>query len=621
MSGICASIVWAAPGPDAADGNAMAAAASFRGTTATEIWSSPEAVLVAQSANSAIRPQLSVDETTGAAVVADVRLDNRHDLLASLRRHLPPAAAAAAPSDAALVLAAWRKWGGDCPTHLLGDYAFVVWDPQSQQVFGARDPMAMRPLYYRFDGGRRLVAASEIAQILAAPDVVPAIDETTVAGYLLGTAPIEATAYRGIRQLAPGHAFLAEPGGMSTRRFWVLPPDRIRYRSERDYQEHFRALFQEAVACRIEKPGSVGILLSGGLDSGSIASMAGWLGKGTGERVRTYSWAFDELVECDERTVSRAITEHYGLPAEDVVVDDAWPLATYPDHGPHRDEPYVGAFQTGIERLLSAARDDGVTTVLSGDRGDLMVGDWVMDTPGLLAAGEWHLAWRDLRAARFSLPEAMLRDIVRPAFSSLWPPHRAPRLRRSLQRQTGRITPVPGWITPDAEKLAIGGPSGAHGVDSVTNAARRERYQLIFVREHQRGMIWSNRTYARYGQEFADPWSDVRIAEFILSIPQWVVQRREDPKYIAREAIRGVMPESALKASRKVSPEPLFDRGLRDRAGNTVTELLTDSRAAAAGFVDAGAAKDHYRNYRDGGDLHAEFWSLLCLEWWLRAYW
>jgi asparagine synthase (glutamine-hydrolysing) len=598
----------------------MAAAAPFRGTAAIEVWTAANAVLVAQSARADSPPQLSVDSATGAVAIADMRLDNRADLLSAVRQHVDPAEQTA-PSDAALLLAAWRKWGAACTTHLLGDYAFLIWEPESQQLFGARDPMAMRPLYYRYEEGRRLIAASEITQILAAPDVTAAIDEAAVAGYLLGTAPIEATAYEGICQLPPGHSLLAARGGVVTQRYWTLSRERIRYRTEAEYQEHFRALFESAVACRIGGGDRVGILLSGGLDSGSIASMAGHLARGTSDPVRTYSWAFEELTQCDERSVSRLITSHYGLPATEIPVDDAWPLATYPDHGPHRDEPYVGAFQTGIELLLGAAQHDGVTTVLSGDRGDLLVGDWVMDTPGLLAARQWQLARRDLRAARARLPEAVLRDIVRPTFSTMWPPHRAPRLRSRLQRSAGRATPLPGWITAKTAELATQGMPEVPAGDRVANAARRERYQLIFVPEHQRGMIWSNRTYARYGQQFADPWSDIRLAEFILAIPQWVVQRREDPKHIAKEAIKGVMPEPARRATRKVTPEPLFERGLRDRAQHTVLELLTKSRAASAGFVDGQAVLEHYRRYINGADLDHELWSLLCLEWWLRRYW
>jgi len=156
----------------------------------------------------------------------------------------------------------------------------------------------------------------------------------------------------------------------------------------------------------------------------------------------------------------------------------------------------------------------------------------------------------------------------------------------------------------------------------MSDYTRRMRYGLLFTFMHMRGMVWSERTNSRFGQGFADPWSDRRLASFVLGVPQWVIQRSGENKRIARRAMRAVMPEQIRREAGKVAnPEPLYLQGIRERGRDAILNLVTGSRAAALGYIDEGALREHYRSIHDGGEDDPTVWWTLTLEMWLRQHW
>jgi asparagine synthase (glutamine-hydrolysing) len=550
-------------------------------------------------------------------VVADGRLDNRDELRALLDGHgsqLPVEA-----PDAALILEAFRCWDSGCAVHLLGDFAVVVLDHARRRLFAARDAMGMRPLYYRAEPGR-LLLASEIKQILAAPGVPRGVCEPYLGAHLSGvSAPLEWTAYDGILQLPPAHALVATPAGMRTWRYWDVDPAReIRYGDLDQYAEHLRELFLAAVGARLRTSEPVGIFLSGGLDSSSTAAAAARLG----HRVHAYCWAFDDLRECDERGVSDRLVRHYDLPVTYVPADAAWPLAGYPLHGPDEDDPFIGAFQALIETTLESARAERIGTMLSGDRGDLVAGDWVPHYLAPLRHGRWR-EFRDEIAshARWSgesISAATYRYALRPALRAI--------ARRLRPRWPARWPPPwPPWIRHDfAERAGLRdiASEAARAPVPVSGYSRAERYRAVFMPFHMRGMVWSDRTYARFGLAFADAWSDRRLAEFVLAVPAHVVAHPGGPpKRLARESMRGIIPEDVLADTVKVPPYPLYRLALEDRAADTIRSLLRDMRIARRGYVDGEALCAHYEDVAGGGREHPCLWWALSLEMWLRRFW
>src|SRR5918995_2294314 len=634
MSGICGMVNLDGAPIEPAALKLMAQAAAYRGPDGIRYHTEGALGLAHLALNvtpeSVRERQPLASERGDLVLVADARIDNREELVRTLSAegHLPDES----PTDAELILAAYRCWGTECAVRLVGDFAFAIWDARRRRLFAARDAMAMRALYYRVEP-RRVLFGTEVKQILAAPGVPARIFEPALGAYLVGCfGRLEWSFYEGISQLAPGHAVVVDGSGHRTWRYWDIDPEfRIEYSSEEEYVEHFLEVFLEAVRCRLRSTKPVGIFLSGGMDSGSIASTAGWLLRREelveDRAFRAYSWAFEELPQCDERHISDGIAKHYGFPVTDVLADEAWPLKDYPDHGPDRDEPLIGVYQPLIERTLMAARSEGMGSVFSGDRGDLMVGDVVFDHLGLLRAGQLSALWDQLRAharrSKESLGWVALSQLPKPLLLESWPwgAERALGLRRRLRRS--EEPPYPPWVRPEfAERIGLAEiVEQSEPPSPTTDQARQMRYGRIFILSSSRLMSADERTRARYGLGFADPWSDRRLAQFVLGVPQWRIQRVGESKRIARLAMRGLMPEQVRHRAGKTIPVSLFDRGFKERARDTVSALITGARAGERGYLDEAAFRNYYESFLRDGPQPYDFWWVLTLEMWLRRYW
>ena len=207
-------------------------------------------------------------------LTADVRLDGRDDL----RRQLAGRGEGCRPgaTDAELILHAHRAWGGACVEHLLGDFAFALWDERRGELLCARDQLGVAPLHVA-QAGPCLVVASLLDAILLHPDVDDELDDEAIATFLVDGVPSDhiQTAYARVRRLAPAHTLEWTLHATTRRRYWRLdphPPLLVLPRAE-DYVALFSDVLDTAVADRIGT-GPVSAHLSGGLDSGAIVASA-----------------------------------------------------------------------------------------------------------------------------------------------------------------------------------------------------------------------------------------------------------------------------------------------------------------------------------------------------------
>lgn len=572
------------------------------------------------------------DAEAGLAITADARIDNRADLIAQLGGDLRGDGIRL--SDARLILTAYRRWGEACVERLLGDFAFVIWESRKRRVFAARDVMGMRPLYYCRTSGN-LYFSTEIEQLLGQPGVSPDLNECMVAAHLTKQpVPLDWTFYRGIGRLPAGHALTFEQGKERRWRFWDADPGRrLNYRNEEDYAEHLRDLFKEAVRCRLRGVKPAGLMLSGGLDSGSIAATGGWLLQSedqypAGSGLRTYSFAYDDFPQCDEREISRMTAAAYDLPVTEIPVDGAYPLHDYAQRAVDRDEPSLLVFQALHERVFQQARADGVGVMMSGYRGDLLMG-CEFDVLGLLTSGRWATFVKTLKDESRSyrrLPKTLAKTVVLPALMPLWPLERlASRRRRLWTRMAGQrvVPPYPDWMKPGFPER-VGLADAVQRVEApagMTASATRQRYEGIFMEVHMRGIPQLARSHARFGLDFADPWSDRRLTEFVLATPQYLLHQIADEKRMTRKAMAGLMPEAVRRTSRKVSPAPFYHHALLHTARNAILDLTANSQAAARGFVDERKVRGLYDAVCRGECGLAGLWEYLSLEIWLRAHW
>ena len=204
----------------------------------------------------------------------DGRIDNRPDVIRRLDGR-----AERDTTDAALVLAAYERWGLKCLDALVGDFAFVLWDRRERRLVAARDHLGVRPLHYMSDG-RLWYVASQIEQLGRAAACHPIINEGVVGEFLVGKLDLpEDTFFEGVRRVPPGHMLAIDRNGAaSVTAYWAPDWDRVlHYDREQDYVDGFREFFRQAVESRLRSPDPVGLLLSEGLDSNAVATAIGEL--------------------------------------------------------------------------------------------------------------------------------------------------------------------------------------------------------------------------------------------------------------------------------------------------------------------------------------------------------
>jgi asparagine synthase (glutamine-hydrolysing) len=213
---------------------------------------------------------LTLDGKT--CITADLRLDGRKDLIAKLRGN--GCAIAENSPDVLLLLHAYQIWGEDCVHHLIGVFAFALWDDRAQKLFCARDRLGIKPFFYA-DLGNIFLFSNTLNCLRGHPDISASLNEAAIADFLLfgfNHNP-KTTTFKDIQRLPGGHCLTVSDRPI-LHRYWTLPvPEMLRYRHPETYIEQFQSLLDEAVGDRL-RSSKAGIFFSGGLDSTSLAATA-----------------------------------------------------------------------------------------------------------------------------------------------------------------------------------------------------------------------------------------------------------------------------------------------------------------------------------------------------------
>src|ERR1043166_7795517 len=248
--------------------------------------------------------------TAGHILCWDGRLDNREEMISILRDELHDDF-----TDARIVMAAYLKWGSEFLPRLIADFALSLWDPAQRALILARDVIGSRDLFYHVDH-RESVWSTDLRTLVRVARVKPEVDENYIAGYLTRLPDSSESPFKNIIVVPPAHAVIIKKDDVQVRRFWGLDQDReVRYRTDGEYEEHFRHLFTEAVRCCLRSEGPVWSDLSGGLDSSSIVCIADQLikaGKSEATTLETVSCIRDESVSSNELKFVRYVEEWIG---------------------------------------------------------------------------------------------------------------------------------------------------------------------------------------------------------------------------------------------------------------------------------------------------------------------
>jgi asparagine synthase (glutamine-hydrolysing) len=480
-------------------------------------------------------------------IVADARLDARAELLAKLHaRGAAHAALSLSSPDAELILHAYHQWGEACVEHFSGDFSFALWDALAHRLFCARDHFGMRQFFYA-QLGNTLFFSNTLSALRLIPGLSGRLNDLAIADFLLFEMIQDpaATSFDGIHRLPPAHTLVAQRDKLSVRRYWELSVTTpVHYAREEEYLERFKELLDAAVSDRL-RTDNAGILLSGGLDSPTVAASArrvlGRQGITGGLCARTD--VFDSLIPHEERHYAGLVGETLRIPIQFSVLDQSrlFERAGLPEG--QTLEPTHSAWPDHFSDQLRSL-PDGCRVVLTGLGGDpALCGRISMHFRELLAAGKYRRALSDAfryltREGRFS--RLYLRTRWRILFGS---------------RKQGQFYPP--WLNEDLEKrlglrerweqLTPPVPAGP-AVRPEAQEAMANHFWASALQGYDAG-------FTRVPVEVRQPLFDLRLVNFLLGLPRlpWC-----SDKELFREAARGVLPEAVrLRRKSPLRADPL----------------------------------------------------------------
>ena len=492
-----------------------------------------------------------VDPGHAIALTSDLRLDNREELAGALGLtgdigKLP---------DRALLLKAYEKWAEFCVDHIIGDFAFALWDARKQILFLARDHMGARAFFYH-RSKNFFAFATDRRGLCAVPEVPDRLDV-----WPGGADPAEhldpleiRTDFHGIFGLAAGSSMtVTADGEISRRRYWEPHADPVHLdRDEAYYIETYRRLLAEAVACRVRRATRpVGLFMSGGFDSAAIAGLAAPLMRAKQQKLIAVASVMPAeyqgpipsgraWIECCRRDMP-------DLEVRYVTCDDN-SLLDLLEHDFVRFDGTLGPTGIATKTIGAAFAERGVRVVLDGNGGDYTVNPTARGLVyEFLRRGRIKSAARQLLALRRARKQTLL-QVTRSEVAT----HVVATVRLWLSR-TFRIgsldTMLP--LTPEylAARLAGIGRFRPR-LRSVSRSEWGQRLAALQSLQHEAEPVMRRPT-AAYGLEYAQPFHDKRLIEFALAIPLSCVAPDGLERYLARKALAEVYPREFATRVRK----------------------------------------------------------------------
>lgn len=519
------------------------------------------------------------DSEQQLAITADAMIDNRRELFERLQIDQMNRQTI---TDSELILLAYIKWGKDCPKHLIGDFAFIIWDERKQALFGARDFSGARTLYYYKDHDR-FAFCTILEPLLKLPFIKKEINEVWLAEFLaiptiIESADVHHTVYRRINQLPPGHTVIIQNGEVKLERYWYVGHvEPLKLKSDEEYAEAFHEIFKLAVSEKMRTHGEVGAHLSGGLDSGSVVSFAAKELQHMNKSLYTYSYIPEDTFEdwtpsyytADERPFIRETVRYVGN-IKDQYLDFAEedPFSTIDDFLDIMEMPYKffeNAFW--LNGINKKAQKDGVKVLLSGARGNHSI-SWGSERLNMEYYASLLKQLRLLKLNRelnfycqnfLTGKRHLLPIVAKRGF---------PNLFRLLTMENGPNHHFPPIINQEfAKKTNVYDRLKEFGIDldGQVQGSLKEYRRNYYDQLHawNKSGTATTKLSLRYSLWDRDPTNDPRVIRFCLSIPEEQYVCRGMERSFIRRVTKNVLPEKVRLN--------LFTRGIQ--AADTIHRM------------------------------------------------
>ena len=341
---------------------------AHRGKDGSEVWCDGSVAFGHQmlwTTQESLKEKLPFqDDLSGLVITADARIDNRKELSEELgiedNENI---------SDSYFILKSYQKWGEKCSEHLLGDFAFAIWDQNNEKLFCARDHMGVKPFYYYLDNNI-FVFATEIKALFCIPSLNYGLNKMKVGLYLkMDRTDKELTFFNNILSLTAAHFISISQKFELKKIYWKLNPEtKIVMDSEEEYFKAYKEIFTEAVNCRLRSAFPIGFDLSGGLDSSSVVCTAKNIltKKNSQAVIETFSQTYDYFTESDERYFIKKVLDLGAISPNYIKCDNVNPLTDLDTILWYQDQPFSLPFLSILSEVFQKMKLKKIRIHLNG---------------------------------------------------------------------------------------------------------------------------------------------------------------------------------------------------------------------------------------------------------------
>lgn len=497
------------------------------------------------------------------------RLDHRDALdrklgLAAARSSVEPGRTGAGATDAAVVMAAYRRYGIGCVNQLAGDWSFALWDDRERRLILARDATGISSLFW-WAGGGLLLFASSLPALLSAGPVPTRPDPRWIAGLLtvfIDSAHPGSTALQDVHALPPGHLLIAANGRFDLDRWWH-PESLQPFYGDRlpELQERFLTYYGEAVRALLRNSRNVTATLSGGLDSGSVVALAAPALAKRDQRLTAYVHRprFDAASDyptraTDEWELAQATARHVGnvdtvaCPSEHLSPLDGirhWlDMAVVPSHGAPN--------WFWILDIAKTAASAGADVLLVGQAGNSTVSYpgngnlW----PRVLRL-QWSTAYRELRADKAGPFEAFKTRLAKPALRPAWHGLKRAFAGRPAEPPWQRYSLVHPALAQEMDLLAAMRADGHDPTFAGMPPAKRDLFRLTLLGGVENGASAWTELGRSHGFDVRDPTRDRRLVELCWRLPDELFWAQGWQRGLVRHAMRDALPAKVLASGQR----------------------------------------------------------------------
>ncbi len=523
-------------------------------------------------------------------------------------------------SDTEVIVHGYKQWGEEVLNRLNGMFGLAIWDVRQRRLVLARDPFGIKLLYYRIDGDR-LYFGSEIRAVRATMPDKAEIDPASLNLFLrYRFTPSPNTILKDVRKLAPGTKLVVQNGSYQVSRWYKFKPTPFApAKSPGEAREELLALYKQAVRRQLISDVPVGLLLSGGLDSGLLLALMNLNGSSWPTYTVGYgsTYADDELADAAE-TARILGSKHASITITRSIFEE-----TLPKIVACLEEPIAASSIVPMYFVCKRARQD-VKVALVGQGPDELFGGYRRHL-GVRYGALWAQLPSWMRAPISSTVGALPRnEMLKRGVYSLAIPDRMRRYQHVLSilpgDQVDELFPE-GLLDPNPGDAILDCWEGLPDLMSETDELGGLQFLEVRSTLPDELLMYADKLSMAHGLELRVPYVDKEIVEYVERLPANFKVRNGSRKWLHRQVCRTYLPESILKRPKRGFAVNVVDEWFRGAIDNRMADTLLDSGSKIYQYLRPAPVRELFEQHASGrSDNHKILFSLVVFEEWLRAH-